>query len=773
MNHATPCSTRQVLSSALSLEIVALAVCIFTCIPSVRAAEISFNRDIRPILSDRCFACHGPDGGEFGEKWEGGLHLDTEAGALADLVTSEHAIQKRKAAAEGKPVPQRSKGSRFAIVPGKPELSLLVDRIMSEDEDQIMPPPDSHLKLSVAEKDLLKRWIAEGAVWDGHWAFQPILRPSLPEVNNADWAKGEMDRFVLSRLENKQIAPAASAARGTWLRRVTQDITGLPPTIAEIDVYLADTSPTADSKVVDRLLASPDYAERMATIWLDNARYADSNGFQFDNARTMWPWRDWVIQAFRSNMPYDRFVTEQLAGDLFENPTQPQLVATGFNRNHGYSIEGGINDEEYRVMYANDKTTTAGTLFLGLTMECTRCHDHKYDPLTMTDYYSMYAFFNTSSELGAPGEGGRKKKSSAPYIDINKTLTMIMKDKPRDTHILMQGQFDQPGKKVQANTPAVLPDFANYPRNRLGLAQWLTNDKNPLFARVTVNRLWQQFFGIGLVDTPDNFGMQGSLPSHPLLLDWLAVEFRENGWDYQHLIRKIVLSATYKQSSTIRPKLQDPDNRLLARGATFRLPAELIRDQALAVGRLMTRKIGGPSVMPYQPKGVWGDLNAPKSHAEKYVQATGSDLYRKSMYTYWRRAVPHPAMATFDAPSRDVCSVKRESTNTPLQALVTLHGPTYIEASRRLAEAGISSKEPILHVFRALLSRPPRDKELQVLRDLHTARLAHYTKNPASAASVLKVGATPADPKLDAAQVAALADVCHTILNLSETITRK
>ncbi len=764
-------------------------------IPSVSAAEVSFNRDIRPILSDRCFACHGPDGGEFGEKWQGGLRLDTEAGALADLVDSEHAIQVKKAATGGKPVPPRPKGSRFAIVPGKPDQSLLVDRIMSGDGDRIMPPPDSHLTLTVAEKDLLKRWIAEGAVWDGHWAFQPILRPPLPGVKDADWVKGGIDRFVLSRLEAKRVAPADEAARGTWLRRVSQDITGLPPTLAEIDTYLGDTSADADSKVVDRLLASPDYAERMATVWLDNARYADSNGFQFDNARTMWPWRDWVIDAFRSNMPYDRFVTEQLAGDLFKNPTQRQLVATGFNRNHGYSIEGGINDEEYRVMYANDKTTTAGTLFLGLTMECTRCHDHKYDPLTMTDYYSLYAFFNTSEEAGAPGEGGRKKKASAPYLDYSKSpakpsaaggkaaptgkhknppvLTMIMKEKPRDTHILMQGQFDQPGKKVRPDTPAVLPNFGDVPRNRLGLAQWLTNDNNPLFARVTVNRLWQQFFGIGLVDTPDNFGMQGSLPSHPLLLDWLAVEFRENGWDYRHLVRKIVLSATYKQSSTIRPALQDPDNRLLARGPTFRLPAELIRDQALAVGRLMTREIGGPSVMPYQPDGVWGDLNAPKSHAERYVQATGPGLYRKSMYTYWRRAVPHPAMSTFDAPSRDVCSVKRESTNTPLQALVTLHGPTYIEASRRLAEAGIGREDPILHVFRTLLSRPPRDKELQVLRELHTARLAHYAKNPGAAATVLQVGATPADPKLDAGRVAALADVCHTILNLSETITRK
>jgi hypothetical protein len=766
--HLLPCLRRW--------GLVALGV----SLSSGAVAEVSFNREIRPILSDRCFACHGPDGGTHGEKWKGGLRLDTEEGARADLVTAKHATQTATRAAKGLPVMPRPDGSRFAIVPGKPEASLLVGRIMSTDEDEIMPPPDSHLSLSAAEKELLTRWIAEGAQWDGHWAFQTLQVPSPPELAAATWPRTGVDRFVLARLEEKGLAPAPEAARPTWLRRVTQDLTGLPPTIAEIEAFTADQSPDAERTVVNRLLQSVDYAERMTAVWLDNARYADSNGFQFDNARTMWPWRDWVIEAFRGTMSYDRFVTEQLAGDLLENPTPEQLIATGFNRNHGYSIEGGIIDEEYRVLYANDKTTTAGTLFLGLTMECTRCHDHKYDPLTMADYYSFYAFFNTSAERGAPGENGRKQKAAPPFITHEskdakapKTLVMVMEEKPRKSHVLGQGLFDQPGEEVTARTPEVLPPFDGYPGNRLGLAQWLTAAENPLFARVTVNRLWQQFFGVGLVDTPDNFGMQGGPPSHPLLLDWLALKFRRSGWDLHHLIRQIVLSATYRQSSDYRPDLQDPDSRLLARGPSFRLPAEMIRDQALAIGGLMTREVGGPSVKPYQPDGVWGDLNAPKSHAEVYVPDTGPALYRKSLYTYWRRAVPHPAMATFDAPSRDVCSVERESTNTPLQALVTLHGPTYIEATRCLAEACLGMPDPLGHAFRSILSRPPRESELRVLRDLHATRLAHYEANPEAAARLLKVGATPADAQLDAAQVAALADVCHAILNLSESITRK
>ena len=876
-------------------------------------AEVSFSREILPLLSDRCYACHGPDGGEDGKKWRGDLRLDTRKGALK------------------------------VIEPGNPAASELIARISSDDPDERMPPPDSHLTLSDAEKALLRQWIAEGAKWDQHWAFQTPARPSPPPTDSA-WPRNEIDHFVLARLQAQNLSPAPEAAPTAWLRRITQDLTGVPPTLAELDAFGASADPNL---VIDRLLRSEAYAERMTAIWLDNARYADSNSYQFDNERTMWPWRDWVIKAFRDHMPYDRFVREQLAGDLLANPSQDQLIATGFNRNHGYSIEGGIINEEYRVTYANDKTTTAGTLFLGLTLECTRCHDHKYDPLDMADYYSFYAFFNSSAEAGAPGEKGRKQKAAAPYINVTsqadfhpliaesataeqqtltvlddhailasgpipdrdfyrlslrsasrniqtirleairhpsmtkgnfsrnengnivltdirfsvdgkpiaiasatashnqgnfpiahaidadsasgwallgglnqnqhadfrlklplttgrleaelhfnsphlkhvlgsfrlsasaeiptggKALAMIMKEQPRKTFILKQGLFDQPGDEVSPRTPSVLPEFADFARNRLGLADWLATPENPLFARVAVNRLWQQFFGSGLVRTPDNFGFQGEHPTHPDLLDWLAVEFRESGWDFGHIIHKIANSATYRQASARRPGIDDPGNRLLARGPSFRLPAELIRDQALAVSGLLTPQIGGPSVRPYQPPGIWEDLNAPGSHAEVYRPDSGAALYRKSMYSYWRRAALHPAMATFDAPSRDVCAVERASTNTPLQALVTQHAPIYMEASRKLADRLLPQPDPIARGFRTILSRPPDAREQQLLRDLHAARLAHYRQNADSAKRLLSVGESPANSKLDVAEIAALADTFHTILNLSEAITRK
>ncbi|MFK7849344.1 MAG: PSD1 and planctomycete cytochrome C domain-containing protein [Akkermansiaceae bacterium] len=719
---------------------------------------LHFGRDIQPILSDRCYNCHGPDAGTR----EADLRLDQRDSAIAN----------------------RDNGS--AIVPGDPESSTLIYHIFAEDLDELMPPPKFKKPLNEKQKKLLFRWIKEGAEYTEHWSFLPIKEQSLPHVSNADWPNNSIDHFILSRLEKDKITPSPKADRASFLRRVSLDLAGLPPTIEELDNFLADTSPDAHSKVVDRLLSSNDFAERMATIWLDNARYADSNSYQFDNARTMWPWRDWVINAYRNNMPYDQFVTEQLAGDLLENPTKQQLIATGFNRNHGYSIEGGIIDEEYRVTYANDKTTTAGTLFLGLTLDCTRCHDHKYDPLTMEDYYSFYAFFNTSAEVGAPGDKGFNQKASAPFLQYtegggadNKTpLVMIMAEKPRETFILENGQFDQPGKKVVPRTPEILPPFDDYPQNRLGLSQWLIAPENPLFARVTVNRIWQQFFGKGLVKTADNFGLQGEAPTHPDLLDWLANDFRDNGWDIRQLIRKIVLSSTYRQNSRHRLNLDDPDNILLARAPSFRLPAETIRDQALAVSGLLSRKIGGPSVMPYQPTGIWEDLNAPRSHAEIYKPASGPDLYRKSLYTYWRRAAMHPSLAVFDAPNREVCTVVRPTTNTPLQALALLHDPTFIESARKLAEHILSQdlsspKNNISLALRSTVSREPTNKEIEILFRTYQERFAQYQKEPSSANKLLSVGESSFDSSLNRAELAALADVCVVILNLSETVTRK
>ncbi|EDM29481.1 hypothetical protein LNTAR_17063 [Lentisphaera araneosa HTCC2155] len=549
-------------------------------------AEISFNKDIQPILSDRCIACHGPDGGEFGELWEGGLRLDTPEGAFANLREVKYQVRAAKRKAQGKAPGSISSSERYAIIPGKPDESSLIERIMSDDEDEIMPPIDSHLSLNDKEKKFLYDWIAQGAKYDKHWAFVAPQKVKLPEVENKSWVINEIDTFVLEKLENKGLTPNPELNKVAWLRRVTQDLTALPPSLQDIKNFRSDQSSNAYKKVVDRLLNSVHYAERMANIWMDNARYADSNGYQFDNARTMWPWRDWVIKAYQKNMPWNEFVTEQLAGDLLPKPSQDQLIATGFLRNHGYSIEGGIIEEEYRVDYAKDKTHTVGTLFLGLTMECTSCHDHKYDPLSMKDYYSLYAFFNNSSEKGAPGENGRKEKAAHPYINLkeqnnSKDLrVMIMKDQPRESFILKQGLYDQPGKKVTPDTPEVLNSFENYQNNRLGLAKWLQSAQNPLFSRVTVNRIWQQFFGLGIVKSVDNLGLQSDEPSHQELLDWLAVDFRENNWDLHHLIKKIVLSATYRQDSYFRTDFKDAENRFLARGPSFRLEAEQIRDQA-------------------------------------------------------------------------------------------------------------------------------------------------------------------------------------------------
>ena len=719
-------------------------------IEPTRPEPLSYNRDVRPILSDKCFACHGPDRGAR----ESDLRLDmAEDGKGYD---GAHA---------------------YAAVPGDVEASELVELIHSKKAKFQMPPPEVKNPLTEEEKAILVRWIEEGANYEPHWAFLPIEKPEPPVESKDDWSRNTIDRFVYAKLMEYQIKPSGEADKVTWLRRVTQDLTGLPPSIEAIDAFMADNSPEAYATVVDVLLASDDYAEHMTSIWLDNARYADSNGFQFDNRREMWPWRDWVINAYRRNMPYDQFVTEQLAGDLLPNPTQDQKIATGFNRNHPTTIEGGVIEEEYRVTNINDRTTTMGTLFMGLTLECTRCHDHKYDPITIDEYYELYAFFNTSAD---PGKGA-KHKPIAPFIERNqgnqKGQVMVMQEKPRKTFILENGQFDQIGAEVQPDVPDVLPAFGDRPRNRLGLSQWLLADENPLMSRVTVNRLWQQFFGVGLFKSVDNLGLQSEVPSHPELLDWLAADFRDQGWDLHSFIKQVVLSATYRQDSTHRQNLQDPDNRLLARGPSFRLPAEMIRDQALFASGLLSRKRGGPSVFPYQPKGVWEDLNAPKSHAEHYVESKGEDLYRKSLYTYWRRAATHPAMQIFDAPSRDVCSVKRETTNTPLQALATLHDRTYIESSRKLAERVIQQQtehtSQIALLMRLVLSREPYAEEGVLLQKLHADRLATYSKDPHAASKLLAVGESEPDESLDAAQVAALADVALAVFNLSETLTRK
>ena len=588
-------------------------------------APVSFSRDVRPILADKCLHCHGPDE----QARQADLRLDD----------SENVLQPRD--------------ERRILVPGRPGESELYRRVSSADPAIRMPPADQPRQLTAGETGILRRWIEQGASYEQHWSFIAPTRPALPETARRDWGRNAIDAFVLSRLEQEGVPPSAEAARASLIRRATLDLTGLPPEIQDVDEFLADSSPAAFEKVTDRLLASPHYGERMAQVWLDAARFADSGGYQGDILRTMWPWREWVIAAYNAGMAFDQFTIEQLAGDLLSNPAQAQLVATGFNRNHRINDEDGIILEEFRVEYVADRVETTATVWLGLTLGCARCHDHKYDRLTQQDYYRLFAYFNNVAEEGRghgnaapviqvfppeyqalhrrlegalnggpalPEEEAQVLREELKRLSDQAPVAMVMRelDQPRETFVLVRGAYDRPGEKVAPGTPAALwplPDDA--PPNRLALARWLLDDRNPLTARVAVNRYWQTYFGRGLVATPEDFGTQGLPPAHPELLDWLAVEFRQGrgsgqpaAWDVKHIQRLIVTSATYRQSSAIRREdyARDPENRLLARGARHRLTAEAIRDQALAAAGLLDRRIGGPSVRPYQPPGLWEEL---------------------------------------------------------------------------------------------------------------------------------------------------------------------
>lgn len=1064
---------------------------------------IDFNRDIRPILSDKCFACHGPDATAQKIK----LRLDSEAAATVDL----------------------GRGRR-AIVPGQPDKSELVKRVVHADADMRMPPVDSGRTLTGAEIELLTEWIKQGARWQSHWAFIAPTRPLLPAVKNTAWPQNAIDHFVLARLERENLQPAPAADRQTLLRRLSFDLTGLPPTTAELDAFLGDKSANAYEKVVDRLLSSPRYGERMAFKWLDAARYADTNGYQNDGDRYMWRWRDWVINAFNRNLPYDQFTIEQLAGDLLPNPTLDQRLATAFNRNHRQNSEDGLIPEEYAVEYIVDRVDTTATVFLGVTMACARCHTHKYDPFTHREYYQLYAYFNSVPEDGrssyhtsqpwlptptveqqqqlqqlnhdidktarklntsvaaeqndlrgwaqalaaSPASGlqqwfpadnllvrhsldaGAKSEivskierrvsagyeaakpnmtapsqptgfrdgtpapidsplgqgtafngqlfydagriadfdysdrlvdhrdqfaisvwfyaeaensgaivthmqdklgekdgnlpknrgyglffndgklhwnvvsvwaddswrvstaepialkqwhhvlalfdGRAPYeraqiyldgqqqrlqvnnariyrtfadasaslrigggagpefrfqgrldevrvyqalpdaaqiamlacadslpkiaaipddkrttgqrlkllnawleqeapptlrqqwqrlrdlqrarIRLERTfpLVMVMEElpTPRPAHILRRGAYDAPGEPVGRGVPAALglPANGQQPANRLELARWLVGAENPLTARVTVNRFWQMFFGTGLVKTVEDFGSQGELPSHPELLDWLAVEFRSNGWNTKALLKTIVMSATYRQSSTVTtPLLQrDPDNRLLARGARFRLPAEMIRDQALLVSGLLVEKLGGPSVKPYQPAGLLKDMVF--SNMADYAQEKGTDLWRRSLYTYWKRTVLNPGMQVFDATAREQCLVRDTRTNTPLQALNLMNDVTYVEAARLLAErmllaGGAAPAQRLAWAFRAATSRTPDAVEQQTLLDNLNAQLAYFRNHPQAAEKLLLMGEKRNHAQLNSAELAAYATTASLILNLDEVITKQ
>ena len=1007
------------------------------------AAPIDFNRQIRPILSENCFLCHGPDEQQRKAK----LRLDTRAGAVGKL-----------------------RGSGHAIVPGKPAESELLARILSADEAERMPPAKTKKRLTPQQIELLRQWIEQGAPYAQHWAFVPPQRAPLPELQPDGPARNGIDQFILGRLDREGLMLSPQANRATLIRRVTLDLTGLPPTPEEVEAFLIDPAADAYEKVVDRLLGSSHYGERMAVDWLDAARFADTHGYHIDAGRDMSLWREWVIDAFNTNMPFDRFTIEQLAGDLLPNATPAQKIASGFNRNHMINFEGGAIPEEYHNAYVVDRVNTTATVWLGLTLNCCQCHDHKYDPFTQKEFYQIYAFFHNVPENGLDGARGNaaplvkvpskaqqlalekidrqiqeleaQLKAPAPAPDgdqlaweklvaagavaVWKTLepkslkstggatftkqpdgstlvggtnpatdtytivadaglpnitairlealpdasfaasgpgrsangnfvltgvraavngtplawkaasadftqqgydvrgaigvepklgwaihpgigkareaifsftqpvknaaglsiqldfhsqygqhqigrfrlsvtdsvrphdgrklpseiaaivttpaakriaeqkrtlrayylqygapkidgppppivqlrneraaleaqypsAMVMQEmlQPRDTFMLLRGEYNKKGEKVHSALPAALPPLAKgAPSNRLGLARWLVSREQPLTSRVIVNRYWQMFFGTGLVKTVEDFGSQGELPSHPELLDWLAVEFMDptpvplgsggkHRWDVKHLVRLIVTSATYRQSSVVSKELlaRDPENRLLARGPRLRLQAEFIRDQALAISGLLNREIGGASVAPYQPAGLWQELAARGDSknwsAQFFVQSHGKDLYRRTMYTFWKRTSPPPQLVTFDAPDREVCTVRRSRTNTPLQALVLMNDPTYVEAARKLGERMMHhAKRPedrIAFAFQLATARQPSEKELAVLTTALQRQLDRYRQDEKAARKLLAVGEAPFDETLPPVELAAYTIIASVILNLDETLTK-
>lgn len=739
---------------------------------------VDFNFDIKPILSDNCYTCHGPDANQR----KAGLRLDIEASAFTEL--------------------PENKG-KFAIVKGKPVESLLYQRIITDNAAEVMPPADSQLHLTEHQKKLIKKWIKQGAKFDKHWAYIPPKKQELSNYQNHDWRQNKIDDFILEKLDENSLQPSEKAKKETLARRVSLDITGLPPTPEEVKNFLADTSEKSIEKLIDNYLSSPNYGERMTQVWLDVARYADSHGYQDDSYRTMWPWRDWVIHAFNKNMPYDEFLTWQLAGDLLPNPTKEQVLATAFNRNHPITQEQGVIVEEYRANYVVDRTNTLGKGILGLTLECAKCHDHKYDALSQKNYYEFYSFFNNVGEKGfvmnAQEAIWAKHYSDPPIIEVtdedlegvlsfvnkkdDKPLrVMVMNDSlPRESFVFNRGNYDDLGEKVITKTPEIIMPFDdNLPKNRLGLSQWLTDKNNPLTARVFVNRIWAMLFGNGIVTSVDDFGVQGSLPSHPKLLDWLAVDFIEHNWDIHHLIKKIMLSATYQQKSHITENLKtlDPENILLARGPRFRMESEMIRDYVLATSGLLVNEKGGESVRPYQPAGLWAEMTPGKERGTltKYVEDSGDKLYRRSLYTIWKRTMPPPGMTLFDAPNRDNCEVKRQKTNTPLQALALQNDIQMVEATRVLAQNIVKQQKDeskiVQDLFHSILLRNPENKELSIVENYYQGELKKLSTETNKAEKLVNIG-NYKKPEENIIETAALMLTAQIIYNLDETITKE
>jgi mono/diheme cytochrome c family protein len=833
---------------ALRLPLLSLHVAFFvlslTTVSSAAAAsgdDISFSRDIRPILSENCFACHGPDE----KSRESGLRLDLEASA------------------------KQNREGTTAVVPGKPEASAIIRRIESTDPDEVMPPPRLHKTITPQQIALLKQWIKQGARWGGHWSYEPVRRPPVPKNDQA----GAIDAFLAERLAREKLAFAPAADQQTLIRRVALDVTGLPPTLEDLS-SLAKARP---EQIVAHYLAQPAFGEHWARPWLDLARYADSAGYPSDPGREIWSYRDWVIHALNANMPFDQFTIEQLAGDLLPSPTDDQLIATAFHRNTMTNNEGGTSDEEFRTAAVIDRVNTTFAVWMGTTMACAQCHTHKYDPITNKEYFELYAFLNQTAdadkrdesplhellkpdikqkraawktELAAldatfakpkpewlagfdewlkknpnladaklkaavalapekrskeqvaqlqqhyvknvsPGSKAERERRAAldKLLAETKPVTVpVMAElepaKHRKTFVQLRGNWQALGEEVTPGVPAAFPPLAkDAPRNRLTLARWLVSRDNPLTARVAVNRMWESLFGVGIVRSSEEFGSQGDMPTHPELLDWLAAEFMESGWDVKHMLALMLNSRAYRQTSAASPELveRDPDNRLLARGPRFRPAGELLRDQALAVAGLLSPKMFGAPVRPQRPS---LGLNTAFGGANDWQTSPGEDRHRRSIYTEVRRNSPYPSFSTFDAPNREVCTIRRGRSNTPLQAFVTLNDPVFVEAAQALArrivkEAGAAPAVGLPYAFRLCLAREPSEKELAVLGGVYDAAIQHY-RNDQNAAAQLS-GTTQQKPAAndsastgeDPAVVAAWTTVANVLLNLDEFLMRR
>ena len=735
---------------------------------------VDFNTEIRPILSENCLYCHGPDAA----KREGDLRLDVREAALAAK----------------------------ALVPGDPDASELIRRLETTDPDDIMPPPDSHRKVTPEQRATLRRWIAEGAVYQEHWAYVAPVRPKPPEVGEAN----PIDAFVGAQLSKAGLKWSPEASRETLLRRLSLDLTGLTPTPAETGAFLADKAPGAYERQVDRLLASPHYGERMALPWLDAARYADSNGFQQDGDTHQWVWRDWLVRQLNADKPFDQLSTEMIAGDLLPGASREQIIATAFNRNHILNGEGGNIAEEQRFVSLFDRVDTTATTWMAMTLSCAQCHDHKYDPVSQREYFSFLAAFNQVPEKGIPHLNNGRFRLDGPVIDVPSSdqeaeiarleaatkagekdakakldalrqkvpKVMVMSDaQRRDTHLLDRGSYNSPKEKVAFGTPAFLPGLpAAAPANRLGLARWLFAPEHPLTARVHVNRQWQHFFGEGIVRTSEDFGVQAALPTHPELLDWLAVEFRESGWRTKALQRLMVTSRTYRQSSRVTPEhlAKDPENRMLARANRFRLPSPVLRDLALASSGLLNSEVGGAPVYPYMPANPWASLAITKERDFTYPQSKGRDLHRRSLYTFWRRTIAPVNM--FDTATRQICQVRLSPTASPLHALTMMNDPTWVEAARALAQrawhGGKDDAERMALAFQLVLGRKPEKREAAMINVMVASQLAVYEANPKAAGELLAVGTASRDGSIPVVAHAALTAACLGLLNLDAAQTR-